>query len=147
MSLTKSILIIIGCYIVSVVIADIAGVLLNSLIDVFAGRRKNTALYYTIWFVFAIFTGILYVGTAYDYAKKNEFVKNNKWVIVLIAIILTITAFWVFYTQGQMQNVSAKEDYYVPGNASMTYTFFSTFILASIFGWYMDRPFLASKKK
>ena len=143
MTLAKSILIVIGYYIVIVVVADIAGVLLNTLFDIFAGRSKSTLLYYTVWFVTAIFAGMLYFGLASSTVKVNETFAKNNWIITLIAIILSMILFFIFYANGQMDETNT---YYVPGNPYMTYTFFVTFILASIFAQYLDKPYLPNKK-
>ena len=142
MTLAKSILIVIGYYIVIVVVADIAGVLLNTLFDIFAGRGKSTFLYYTVWFVMAIFAGIVYFLTSSG-VKVNETFAKNSWIIILIGIILSIIFIFIFYANGQMDETNA---YYVPGNPYMTYTFFVTFILASIFAQYLDKPYLPNKK-
>ena len=131
MSLTKSILIIIACYVSAIIAFDIIGVVINSIIDIFGSRGKSTMLYYTIWFVAAVFAGMLYFNVAYSYVKTNNADKSNNWIIIVIAIALSALAFIIFYTQGQMQET---EMYYVPGNPNMTYTFFITFLLSALLG-------------
>ena len=131
MKIIKAILIIIGLYLVAIIAFDIIGVIINSIIDVFGRRGKSTMLYYTVWFVAAVFAGVLYFNAAYSYTKTNETVKNNNWIIIVIALALSALAFIIFYTQGQMQET---EMYYVPGNPYMTYTFFITFLLAALLG-------------
>ena len=83
---------------------------------------------------------------AYDYISANVFFKNNSWLIAVISIVLSFTALCFFGINGQLQNVTAKQNYYVPGNANMTYTFFITFILASLFSWYTRLPQLSKNK-
>ena len=131
MPLFKSILIIIGFYIASVLVFDIIGVLVNSFFDIFAGRSKSTLLYYTVWFVGAIFAGIIFANLAYSYTNKNTIVKDKPIIIVMVAILLSAVALWIFYYYNQMAD---NDTYYVPGNKYMTYTFFITFILATAFG-------------
>ena len=131
MPLLKSILIIIGFYIASVLVFDIIGVLVNSFFDIFAGRSKSTLLYYTVWFVGAIFAGIIFANLAYSYTNKNTIVKDKPIIIAMVAILLSAVAIWIFYYYNQMDDNNA---YYVPGNMYMTYTFFITFILAAAFG-------------
>ena len=143
MTFIKSILIVIGYYIVIVVVADVAGVLLNTLFDIFAGRSKSTLLYYAVWFVTAIFAGMLYFSFASSTVKVNETFAKNSWIIILIGIILSTILIFIFYANGQMTETNM---YYVPGNPYMTYTFFITFILASIFAQYLDKPYLPDKK-
>ena len=140
MSTTKATLIIIAFYIASIIAFDIIGVLANSLFDVFGGRSKSVLLYYAVWFVAAIFAGSTYYLMATDYVKANTFYNNNTWLILLFASIFSTLAIYMFSINGQMQNVTAKQDYYVPGNASMTYTFFITFMLAAVFVWYTHKP-------
>ena len=77
MSLTKSILIIIGCYIAAIIAFDIIGVVINSIIDVFGRRGKSTMLYYSVWFVAAVFAGVVYFNAAYSYVKTNETIKKT----------------------------------------------------------------------
>ena len=142
--MAKTILFIIGCYLATVIVADIAGVLINTLFDLFAGRSKSKLLYYTVWFVLAIFAGMLYFSFANDYVKTNQTLQKNSWVIFFIAIVLTTVAILIFYAIRQMEESGM---YYVPGNPYITYTFFITYILASIFAWYLDQPFSANKTK
>ena len=144
MSLTKSILIIIGCYLAAVIAFDIIGVLANSLIDIFGRRGKSTMLYYTVWFVAAVFAGVVYFNVAYSYVKTNGTVKTNNWIIIAIALALSALAFVVFYAQGQMQETAM---YYVPGNPYMTYTFFITFLLAALLGKNLENGTSVKAKK
>ena len=143
MTFVKSIFIVIGYYILIIVVADVAGVLLNTFFDIFAGRSKSTLLYYAVWFVTAIFAGMLYFSFASSTVKVNETFAKNNWIIILIGIILSIILIFIFYANGQMEETKM---YYVPGNPYMTYTFFITFILASIFAQYLDKPYLPDKK-
>ena len=147
MSTTKATLIIIAFYIASIVSFVIIGVLANSLFDVFGGRGKSVLLYYSVWFVAAIFAGSIYYLMAYDYVSDNEFFKNNNWMLLIMAIVISILAIWLFSVNGQMQQGSARVNYYVPGNANMTYTFFITFILATIFARFATKPNFAKNKK
>ena len=94
----------------------------------------------------AIFAGTIFFLMAYDYISANVFFKNNSWLIVIISIVLSFTALWFFGINGQLQNVTAKLNFYVPGNESMTYTFFITFILAALFSWYTRLPQLSKNK-
>ena len=144
MSLTKSILIIIGCYLAAIIAFDIIGVLANSLIDIFGRRGKSTMLYYTVWFVAAVFAGMLYFNVAYSYVKTNNADKSNNWIIIVIAIALSALAFIIFYTQGQMQETDM---YYIPGNPYMTYTFFITFLLAALLGKNLENEQNVESKK
>lgn len=136
MSFLKSTLIIIGFYLAAVVAFDIIGILVNSFFYIVATRGKSTLLYYTVWFVAAIFAGLIYYSFAYDYAGKNNLYGKNGWLINLIALALTIVLFSIFYNQHQMED---KDMYYVPGNSAMTYIFFVTFLLASILGNYIEK--------
>jgi hypothetical protein len=89
MTILKAILIIIGIYIAAVVVFDIIGILANSFFDIFAGRSKSTLLYYSVWFVAAIFAGLFFSTISYDYINKNDFFKNNSWMLMVISIVLT----------------------------------------------------------
>ena len=144
MSLTKSILIIIGCFVAAIITFDIIGVLINSIIDVFGRRGKSTMLYYSVWFVAAVFAGMLYFNVAYSYVKTNDEVKSKSWLIIVIALALSALAFVVFYTQGQMQETDM---YYVPGNPYMTFTFFITFLLSALLGKNLENGTSVKAKK
>ena len=138
MNTIKASVIIISFYFTTVIAFNIIGVLANSLLDIFAGRSKSTLLYYTVWFVTAIFAGCIYFLMATDYIKANTFYNKNSWFIITVSIILSAFAIYIFNTDGQMQNQTFNINYYVPGNKSMTYTYFITFNFAAIFVRYAN---------
>lgn len=101
MTVIKTIPIITGFYVTTVIVPDITGVLVNSLFYLFAGRSK--LLNYTAWFVLAIFAGMPCFSIANDYVMTIETFQKNSWVIIFMAVVLSTMAILFFYAYGQIE--------------------------------------------
>lgn len=136
----------IAIFIASIVVFDIIGVIVITLKDLLWLTKKSMLfLAYPIWFVAAIFNGLYYTSFAFDQAKKNITFASNTWLIAVVAIVVSATAICIFTYYGQMNN--DKYDYYVPGNSGLTYTFFITLILSTLFFINMENWKLSKYKK
>jgi hypothetical protein len=126
------ILFITSSFIISVIAFDIIGVIVISIKNLlFLSNKSMLFLAYPIWFVVAVFNAAVYTSFATDQIKKNEALLNKPWLIGIIAAIIFFFAIKIFSYYGQMGN--DKFDYYVPGHAGLTYTFFITLIISTFF--------------
>ncbi len=143
MSLQKSISYIILFYFVWIVITDIAGVLLVSILPepdshTLSGHAGygSIALYYTVWLVAGCIGGAVFTIYSIEKTKKNQLVQQKPMVIFIIALLLSVILISIFYLIGEM-NVPdpdySSDYYYVPGNRYMTFTFFISFLLVTLF--------------
>ncbi len=119
-------------FIATILVFDIIGVIAVSIADVLTLSKKSMLyLAYPIWIVNAVFASLFYTSFSYSKIKKSNASKNKYWIIFLIAVVLSGLSLYIFKFYGQMNN--DKFDYYVPGNAGLTYIFFITVSLLTIF--------------
>jgi len=138
MHLAKAIGYIILCYSGSIVLVDLAAVLVVTILPSPGARRwggypgfGSTALYYAVWLVAGCFAGSFYWAYSSEVTRKNVFIHNNPSFIFLAACILSAGLIVIFFLAGEMLNprYNFNNDYYVPGHRNMTYTFFGAFLL------------------
>lgn len=124
-------------FVATVIVFDIIGVIAVSIADVLTLSKKSMLyLAYPIWFVTAVFTSLFYTSFSLDKLKKIDFFKKSNWIIFCIGAILSAACLYIFSLYGQLNN--DKYDYYVPGNAGLTYTFFITLTTCNIFFLNLD---------
>lgn len=138
----KSIGVIALSYLIYVALTDIAGALLVTVLPgpdsvTFSGHSGygSVALYYVVWFVAGCFAGAFF--TAYNFKDKkkaDEPVQENRLLIFMIALVMSAGLILFFYSVGEMNEVDwdYSSNYYVPGNRSLTYTFFGSFLAVMV---------------
>jgi hypothetical protein len=124
-------------YIIVVLVADLAGVLAVTLFDILFIRFDSSALYYAIWLVIGVFSGIIYMGIFRQGESKLQDPVNGI-VTVLVAVVMSSLLILAFHLIGEMHTNVAAYDYYVPGHKYVTYTFFITFTAAAFLSWYIS---------
>lgn len=122
-----------GYFFAFFVLFDLIGVILVFLTNLFMdGSKSRLYLYYPLWCVTAIFNGIIYSSFTRDKLKLNKAHKNKQWLIVVIAVILSFVALFIFYKYDQLQT-NWRDNYWVPGHKGLTMAYFITLVLSSIF--------------
>lgn len=128
-------------YLGCIIVFDLAGVICSILLPEPGGRRSggqagfgSIALYYAVWLVAGCFAGSFFCSLSIEFTKKNAIVQKNPIVVLLTAVLLSAVLILFFYSVGEMLNpvVNTFNDYYVPGHAGMTYTYFISFLLSSV---------------
>lgn len=141
MSISKAIGTIILLYLGCVVLFDLAGVICATLVPEPGGRRLggqagfgSKALYFSVWLVAGIFSGSFFCSLSLGFTKNNLVIQKFPVVILLIALLLSAALIFFFYSIGEMLSyrVNTFHDYYVPGHAGMTYTFFISFLVSCL---------------
>ncbi len=140
MPFLKALGIIILCYLAALLLFDIAGVLVVTLLPTPDSRRLgnypgfgSVALYYAVWLVAGCFAGSFYAIHSVDKTKDNELIRQRPVIVFVTALVLSAVLIFVFYLLGEMQNprFNTNHDYYVPGHRNVTYTYFASFLLMS----------------
>ena len=138
MSLLKSIGLIILSYFIRIVLTDIAGVLLVTILPgpdsyTFSGHAGygSIALYYVVWLIAGCLVGAFFTSRSLEITKGNQRLQRKPVVIFIIALLLSAMLILFFYSVGEMAVPvwDSSSNYYVPGNRNMTYTFFISFLL------------------
>lgn len=141
MGVIRSIGIIILFYLGCIIVADLAGVICATLLPEPGGRRLggqagfgSIALYYTVWLVAGLFAGSFFGSLSIGFTKKDPVLQRFPAIILLIALVSSSAFIFFFYSIGEMQMpvFNSFHDYYMPGHADMTYTFFISFILSCL---------------
>jgi hypothetical protein len=140
MSFIKAIGVIVLCYIGYIVAIDLIAVLLVTILPEPGDRRLNgsagfgsLALYYAVWLVAGCLAGAFFIMQSLERTKGNVLIQQRPLLIVLTALLLSAGLILFFYLLGEMPDprVTYSNSYYVPGNRSMTWTFFISFLLVS----------------
>lgn len=140
--MAKKILTAFVCYIIVVVAADLVGVLAATIFDIILGSKYDSAaLYYAIWFVIGVFSGIFYMGACLQ-RTQGEAAPGDRILATLVALALSTLLIYIFYQLGEMSTNVDNYDYYVPGHKYVTYTFFITFVVAG----FLARNLLVEKE-
>ncbi len=141
MGLLKSIGVIILSYFICIVLIDIAGALLVTILPepngyTFSGHAGygSIALYYVVWLVAGCLAGAFFTSYNFKTTKGNGLVQQNPIVIFIIAMLLSAMLILFFYSIGEMAVPvwDYSSNYYVPGNRYLTYTFFISFLLITL---------------
>ena len=123
--MAKKILTAFVCYIIVVVVADLVGVLAVTIFDILLDRFDSGALYYAIWLVIGVFSGIFYMGACQQGSRGDGILAAS------VSLVLSTLLIFVFYQLGEMLTNVDDYDYYVPGHKYVTYTFFITFVVTA----------------
>ncbi len=141
MNLVKTIFIASLLYCFWIVVIDIVGALLVSVLPEPGARRLNgsagfgsVALYYTVWLVAGFFAGFFYIESCINALKENKGMLQDAIIAFAVAVALT----YVLVRQLYKMNEMSAHDIYVPGNEYMTFTFLGAFFLASLIGIYIQ---------
>lgn len=125
-------------YFASLIIFDLAGVLLVTILPGPGSRRLggypgfgSVALYYTVWVVAGCFAGLFFSMFSFEKTASNVMIRNRPILVFIIALILSTILILVFYSLGEMQDprYNYNNDYYVPGHRNVTFTYFISFLL------------------
>lgn len=121
----------VGSFLLSSIVFDIIGAIMIAGAYLFWLSSKSMMfLAYPIWIVVAIFNAAYYSSYSSDTANRNETLSKNKWIIGSIAVVLSGVILLVLNHFGQLIT-DGYEEYWVPGNAGLTITYFVTLSLAS----------------
>jgi hypothetical protein len=116
----------------TVICFDIIGALLMAIR--YAFWLSNDSLYflaYPLWAVVAIFNGYYFSSVAVE-KIPSDFPKKQKQLSIGFAVFLTsIFLLFSFSYLGQME-VGGTDNYWVPGNLSLTITYFSVLNIAVV---------------
>jgi hypothetical protein len=123
------------CYVCWIFVVDLAAVLLVTLLPEPGGRRWNghagfgsKILYYAVWLVAGCMAGAIYSGASLEHTRSNRLVRKAPVMVFILALVFSTLLIMLFYYIGEMQTPRFNYDYYVPGHAHMTYTFFVSFL-------------------
>lgn len=146
----KTLLVTIGCLIV----ADIVGVLANTIFDILPLRSVSGALFYTVWFVDGIFCGLFlynyagaWVTPKADPATRNDMddwsglpdarrIGNG---VVIVATLVIAALCWFFWKLFWEFGVGEAE-YYVPDSFPHSVVFFASVMGGLLFAHYSLTP-------
>lgn len=134
MNLLKASGFILLCYTGCIVVTDLAAVLLVTLLPEPGSRRLNgqagfgsTLLYYAVWLVAGCIAGFIYTAACLENLPSDKLFRKAPVMVFMLALIFSVLLIMLFYSIGEMQVPQFNNDYYVPGHAYMTYTFFISF--------------------
>ncbi|HMU46753.1 MAG TPA: hypothetical protein PKC72_10320 [Chitinophagaceae bacterium] len=125
----------------SLIIFDIAGVLLVTILPGPGSRRLggypgfgSVALYYTVWLVAGCFAGFFFSMYSFEKTASNVLIRQKPIIVFITALVLSIILILVFYWLGEMQNprYNFNNDYYVPGHRNVTFAYFISFLLVCL---------------
>ncbi|PZR29207.1 MAG: hypothetical protein DI535_04110 [Citrobacter freundii] len=137
MALLKSIGRIFLSYLLWIVLIDIGGALLVTILPgpdsyTFSGHAGygSIALYYVVWMVAGCLAGAFFT-ISFKTGNEKDLPQPKPILIFIIALLLSAALICFFYSVGEMARPDRdySGNYYVPGNRYMTYTFFSSFLL------------------
>jgi hypothetical protein len=136
-------------YLLTVVGFIVVGTLGVALSEVFGGRGKSVLLFYTIYFVVAIFNAVFYVNLSSDKIVGITNAKVKALIICLLNFIFSAVLLKLFYRFEQMNTYSYTSllDYTVPGQASITWMYFIVLFLATCFFCYLSLPTKKAESK
>lgn len=141
MNLIKSILIASLLYCFWIVIIDVAGALLVTILPGPGSRRLNgnagwgsLALYYAVWSVAGFFAGFFYIGSCINALKGAKGMLQDAILALTVAGALT----YILVRQLYQLNEMNANDIYVPGSENLTLTFLGVFFLACLIGVYVQ---------
>src|SRR5580698_8355378 len=141
---------VLACMVVSLVVFDIAGVVVCFFFDVLPLRDTSTALSYAVWFVLGAFCGLLgYNGggscaspnSEGDWTSRDDASKTGLLVILTTLVILPTLSI-VFYRL--MWQYHPESSSFVPDSEPLTLTFFVAVFAAEVFA---HRTLLPEPKK
>jgi len=130
---------VLACMVVSLVVFDIAGVVVCFFFDVMPLRDSSTALSYAIWFVLGAFCGLLgYNGGGScaspnaegDWTSHKDAAKTGLLVILATLVILVTLGFVCYRLMWQYHPESSS---FVPDSEPLTLTFFVAVSAAQVF--------------
>ena len=119
------------CFLLIIAVADVAGVILVTVLDILFNRFKSGALFYTVWLVAAIFAGTFYMALCLDKTRSDSHPKGNQFIAIVSALIMSVTCILIFHQLGEMSVTAPDNDYYVPGHRYVTYIFFIAFVMTA----------------
>lgn len=139
----KTVLVLLFC----LVAADIAGVLVGSVIDVLPLKGKSAALFYVIWFVVGAFCGLFAFNMAGAWSSPSA--TKDDWsslpgsrrtgnVVLLVSAVLLAGLTWFFHLIYWSQGVGGE--YYVPDSAAHSITFVAAVLGAMILARFALMP-------
>jgi hypothetical protein len=116
------------CY---MAVFDVVGVVLCFLLDVI--DEGNTGVYYALWFVLAVFCGMLSYSTAADMASPKT--PENAGKAGLLAIFATVVIIAAVGTASYMiwWRYGADDSSFVPDSEPFSLTFFLTVLASCVF--------------
>ncbi|RZS75130.1 hypothetical protein [Pseudobacter ginsenosidimutans] len=136
MSFLKACMYCLLCYIGCIAVIDLAAVLLVTLLPGPGGRRLNgqagfgsKILYYAVWLVAGCIAGTVYSAGSLALTGSNGLIRKQPVWIFILALVFSILLIAFFYSMGEMLVPQYNNDYYVPGHAYMTWTFFISFLV------------------
>jgi hypothetical protein len=126
--ISKAVLVAIGC----LVLGDIAGVVILTVIDVIGLAYNSAGLAYAVWFVFGAFAGFFSYNLAGSWCVGSA-ARGKDWtslptakptgsIVVLAQIALVLSLCGLFYLT--MWNRPVAGEYYVPDSMTHSLTYF-----------------------
>jgi Kef-type K+ transport system membrane component KefB len=134
----KSAVTLIGC----LIIGDIAGVILLSVVDIMPWDRGSIALNYVVWFVFGIFAGLsaLAMAGVWHTGDENWYeragARRTGAAIIITDALVAVLLVFLFRALGW----SGGSENYVPDNEALTITYFVAAIGAMVFFCWLLTP-------
>jgi len=142
----KNLLKIIVTVIVSLIVFDVAGVVVSLIFDISPFRAVSSPLFYVIWFVDGVFCGLFTYNWAgmmvsrngdEDWMEKSDADSMGRLVLICTAGVLLgliVLFYWILWKG------SVEQNYFVPDNMVLTIEFFITLMISMIFGNNLFRP-------
>jgi hypothetical protein len=119
------------CMLIYLVVFDVVGVLVAWFLDVI--MEVDTAVLYAVWFVLAVFCGMLSYSSAADLATPKTPENSRKAgllavlaTFVMVAVI-SIASYLIWWRKG------LEESSFLPGSEPLTLTFFLTVLFSCMF--------------
>ena len=115
------------------IVFDVIGAIVISFKYLFWLSNKSMLfLAYPVWIVVAIFNGAFYNDLSQEKLKNSSDLKNKSWIVSLISIVCSIL-FLTFFEHFDQMISNQTDEYWVPGNLSLTITYFVTLCLSVFF--------------
>lgn len=149
MSLAKKLALISAIVLASLAGFVLIGVVGASILDLLYSRRKSALLFYAVWFVAAVFCGVVCYnlsgrmvtqGQNKDWTSHPDARKTSLLVIVVTSIIVAALSLLFYHFSW---NRGADSDLYVPDSVPLTITYFGTVVAAMIL---MHRTMASAEK-
>jgi hypothetical protein len=110
---------------------DVVGALVSFFMNIF--DEASPAVVYTVWFVLAVFCGVLSYITAIDMPAPKAPGSAAKAGLLAIAVTFVMTAAISIGAYLRWWRYGMEEGYWVPDNEPLTLMFFVTVLLTCVF--------------
>lgn len=143
-AIAKSLVVVIGC----LILGDIAGVIVLTVIDVIGLAFNSAALAYAVWFVFGAFAGLFAynlagawcagaTGRGKDWTALAA-AKPTGSIVMLTQIALILGLCCAFYLTIWSHRVAGE--YYVPDSVTHSLTYFAALLVAIVLARFVLMP-------